>query len=230
MGRERWEHLRRPGRLADPHDHRPPAWILAIYEYLERLLLHAALLGLVVLMLFQLLQTQVVVRQLLSPLERMEGQDPGAWYPAPGAWQAGGTVAGPAGTTVAGPADASVPAAGVAAAGAAPDAGSSAEAAPVAAPAATAAAVRGRVTVVLLSRPAAADVKLLVAGEAAGDFAQGRVTVTVLPGQEVAVDGRETDVPLTFRVVGADGLAVPALGSQVTTHGDIRSLGQARLR
>lgn len=221
MGRERWEHLRRPGRLADPHDHRPPAWILAIYEYLERLLLHAALLGLVVMMLFQLLQTQVVVRQLLSPLERMEGQDPGAWYPAPGAWQAGGTVAGPAA--------ASVPAAGVAAAGAAPGAGTPAEAAPVAAPAATGAAARGRVTVVLLSRPAAAEVKLLVAGEAAGDFAQGRVTVAVLPGQEVAVDGRASDVPLTFRVVGADGLAVPALGSQVTTHGDICSLGQARL-
>jgi hypothetical protein len=85
-------------------------------------------------------------------------------------------------------------------------------------------------TVVLMNRPAAPEAKLLVGGKEVGRFRQGKLTVPVAPGQPVVVDGTGTAEALVFRVVGAPGLAAPALGQQVTTRGDRQHLGTVRLQ
>jgi len=80
-------------------------------------------------------------------------------------------------------------------------------------------------TVVLVSRRSAPEARLLVDGKPVGTFASSTVTVVVMPGQKVEVDGSQVPEELTFRVMGAPGLLTPAPGTSVVTRGDRRSLG-----
>lgn len=87
-------------------------------------------------------------------------------------------------------------------------------------------AVSGRVlTVYVTSASRVPGVRLLVDGQAVGSFAGGFVSVPVLPGQRVAVDGTGSKGEYTFRVTGAAGLVSPAWGTQVTVRGNVASLG-----
>lgn len=83
-------------------------------------------------------------------------------------------------------------------------------------------------TVVLVSQRSAPGARLLVDGQVAGTFASSALTVAVAQGQLVEVDGSQVAEELTFRVVGAPGLANPALGTSVVTRGNRRSLGEVR--
>lgn len=94
--------------------------------------------------------------------------------------------------------------------------------------AASSAAERFRLTVLLETTRSAPRVKLLVGGRAVSDFAAGKATAQVKAGDLVAIDATDDDRELTFRVVVSDGLASPALGHEVTTRGDQKSLGVAR--
>jgi hypothetical protein len=84
------------------------------------------------------------------------------------------------------------------------------------------------VTVVLLTRRSAPEVKLLVGGKTVGDFRSGSVTAPVQPGSDLAIDGRAAPEPLRFRVVAAPGLQEPASGTEVVTDGSLARLGTAR--
>jgi len=83
-------------------------------------------------------------------------------------------------------------------------------------------------TVVLVNQESAPLARLLVDGRVVGTFEEAALTVSVAPGQEVEVDGTQVSEALTFRVVGASGLASPALGSSVVTRGSRQSLGEVR--
>lgn len=84
------------------------------------------------------------------------------------------------------------------------------------------------ITVVLVTRRSAPEVKLLVNGRPAGDFANGSVSSRVSPGSSVAIDGRAIAEPLRFRVVAAPGLSEPSWGREVVTEGNLKPLGTAR--
>lgn len=81
------------------------------------------------------------------------------------------------------------------------------------------------ITVVCTTKRAEPGARLLVNGRPVGNFAGGSVSTAVLPGQTVAIDGTAVAEPLTFRVVGPPDLLTPALGSSVTTNGNVQSLG-----
>lgn len=85
------------------------------------------------------------------------------------------------------------------------------------------------VTIALINRREATQARLLIDGRSAGDFSHGRLTAVVRSGQELVLDGSQVSDELQFRVVGASGLASPALGSSFSTQGDRRSLGRVRL-
>lgn len=85
------------------------------------------------------------------------------------------------------------------------------------------------VTIALINRREATQARLLIDGQSAGDFGHGRLTAVVRSGQELVLDGSQVSDELQFRVVGASGLASPALGSSFSTQGDRRSLGRVRL-
>lgn len=109
--------------------------------------------------------------------------------------------------------------------GGAPGAG-----APQAVAAATPTAKSFTLTVQLETMRSAPEAKLLVGGKAVATFQDGQATVSVQPGQLVAVDGSRYDSALIFRVVAAPGLESPPLSSEVTTRGDRQSLGVVRRR
>lgn len=83
-------------------------------------------------------------------------------------------------------------------------------------------------TVVLVSKERAPEARLLLDGQVVGTFAEAALTVAVTPGQQVEVDGTQVPEALTFRVVGASGLASPALGSSVVTRRSREILGEVR--
>lgn len=99
---------------------------------------------------------------------------------------------------------------------------------PIAIPATTAATAHS-ITVMSMTRRSVPEARLLVGGRVAGTFVDGRVTAAVEPGQTVAVDCTRVAQSLKFRVVSSQGLASPALGAEVTTRGDKKSLGVVRL-
>jgi hypothetical protein len=84
------------------------------------------------------------------------------------------------------------------------------------------------VTVVLASQRSAPEARLLVDGKSAGNFAGGSVTASVKPGQIISVDGTGSRQALTFRVVGAPGVASPQVGTTVTTYRNQQRLGDVR--
>lgn len=180
-------------------------------DWVERLLLQLVILGLVALVLAQMLLAAPALRRWLTLADRLEGVD----------WA---SLAPPAAAS-ARPAPAAAAPPPAAPAGAPP-----AAAAPEAARPAGAQPPAGRVTLMLISRRSAPEVRVLVDGRPAGDFRGGQVTVQVRHGQQIAVDGRGVAAPLTFRVVATHGLQAPALGTQLTTAGDQRSLEAARAR
>lgn len=83
-------------------------------------------------------------------------------------------------------------------------------------------------TVDLVSHRSAPEARLLVDGQSAGTFADGRVSAVVKPGQVVVIDGGAQHLARTFRVIEAAGLTSPSLGTQVTTRGDQQRLGVVR--
>jgi len=83
-------------------------------------------------------------------------------------------------------------------------------------------------TVHLETTRSAPRARLLVAGKAVADFAEGRATAPVSVGDLVAVDGSQYERDLTFRVVAAQGLDPALLGKEVTTRGDRQSIGVVR--
>ncbi len=82
--------------------------------------------------------------------------------------------------------------------------------------------------VMVITRRSVPQARLLVDGQPAGDFREGTVAVQVRPGQILTIDGARVAEPLLFRVVEVSGLAVPALGTTVTTRGDAKRLGVVR--
>lgn len=87
---------------------------------------------------------------------------------------------------------------------------------------------RHRLTVLLETTRTAPTVKLFVGGRAVADFAAGKASAEVRAGELIDVDATDDDRELTFRVVVSEGLAAPALGHEVTTRGERKSLGVAR--
>lgn len=83
-----------------------------------------------------------------------------------------------------------------------------------------------QVTVVSMTRRSVPEVTLLVDGRAVGTFRAGSVTVPVLPGQTLSVDGRGSPDALSFRIVAPVHLRQPALGTTITTRGDLKSFGR----
>lgn len=83
-------------------------------------------------------------------------------------------------------------------------------------------------TVMLVTRSKAPQAALLVDSVAVGDFRDGKVTIPVMPGQLVEIAAEAYREPLTFRVVAASGVREPAPGTEVTTRGDIQTLGRVR--
>ncbi len=81
------------------------------------------------------------------------------------------------------------------------------------------------VSIMLVSRPSAPNAWLLVDGQPVAAFGRATAVVEVAPGQRIDIDGSAYSQPLTFRVVGAPGLAQPVLGQEVTTRADRKSLG-----
>jgi hypothetical protein len=55
------------------------------------------------------------------------------------------------------------------------------------------------------------------------------LAIAVSAGDLLEIDGSAYGGPLTFQVVSAEGLAAPAPGTRITTHGDILPLGRVRL-
>lgn len=83
-------------------------------------------------------------------------------------------------------------------------------------------------TVDSLTAPSLPAVRLLVDGQEAGTFAQGRVTHRVRPGQTLVIDATAVKQPLKFRVSGNGGLQSPAVGTEVETRGNVKDLGVVR--
>lgn len=86
------------------------------------------------------------------------------------------------------------------------------------------------VTLVLVNRPAAPGLRLLLNGYAVADFSHPTVTVVVHPGDELTLDGRADPESARVRVVDAADLAAPPEGAEFEVRGDVRSLGEVRAR
>lgn len=86
------------------------------------------------------------------------------------------------------------------------------------------------VTLVLVDRPTAPGVRLLLNGYAVADFSQPSVTVVVYPGDELVLDGRGEPAPVRVRVVDSSDLVAPAEGTELVVRGDRVSLGRVRTR
>lgn len=252
MDDDRWDRYRRAQDPDwEPGPSPPPPWL----EYVERILLHLTIVGLVALVLVQMLLTQPPLRRLVVFADRLEGVDweallsrpemagrmrypgiggpsagraPDPDEPAAGSAQPGGARAAtdPKAATGAG---AGTDAEAATEAGAGTDAG---RPPPAAGPGegeapALGRVAAGRLTVTLISQPSAPGAYLLLDGRRAADFRQGSVTVRVRAGQRVEVDGRAVLSALTFRVTAVEGLSEPRLGEQITTDGDLAVLGVA---
>ncbi len=203
MEDERRDRRYRPGsRLWVPDQ--APERVRSLADWVERILLQLVILGLVALVLVQALWTQPTLRKWAVLADQLEGVNWGELLPRRSA-------------------DLSPPASGNAAALAAGAANGPARAV-------TGRVPTGQVTVMLMSRRSAPGVKLLVDGLPVAEFSRGAASVKVLPGQQLAVDGRAEPTTLTFRVVATSDLQEPALGTQVITFGDLRPLGTARTR
>jgi hypothetical protein len=63
---------------------------------------------------------------------------------------------------------------------------------------------------------------------AVGSFQDGKVTFPVSSGQLIEVAAEPYPEPLTFRVVAVSGIREPGLGAEVTTRGDIQTIGRVR--
>lgn len=82
----------------------------------------------------------------------------------------------------------------------------------------------------LMSREEAARARLLVNGVPAGDFAQPRLQVQVRAGDVLEIDGSAYQETLRFRITATSReLVRPALGREIATRGDVRSLGTVAL-
>lgn len=82
----------------------------------------------------------------------------------------------------------------------------------------------------LVSREQAERARLLVNGVPAGDFGQPRLQVQVRAGDVLEIDGSAYQETLRFRVTATSReLVRPALGREIMTRGDIRSLGTVAL-
>lgn len=92
----------------------------------------------------------------------------------------------------------------------------------------TGASGKETVTVILVTRSKAPKAVLLVDSIAVGDFRDGKVTFPVAPGQLIEVAAEDYREPLTFRVVAISGIREPGLGTEVTTSGDIQTIGRVR--
>lgn len=78
----------------------------------------------------------------------------------------------------------------------------------------------------LVSREQAERARVLVNGVAAGDFAQPRLQMSVRAGDVIELDGSAYQETLRFRVTATSrDLVRPALGREIATKGDVRSLG-----
>lgn len=72
---------------------------------------------------------------------------------------------------------------------------------------------------------------LLINGEEVGSFHDKQITVKVADGDVLAVDGSFYIHEIVFEVVAAsENVAQPELGQTVTVFGDIRMLGEVRLK
>jgi len=71
---------------------------------------------------------------------------------------------------------------------------------------------------------------LLRNAQPVGSFASGSVRVAVSAGDLLEIDGSAYRQPLTFRVAAAPGVAEPTPGREVTTRGDLVTLGRVRLQ
>lgn len=86
------------------------------------------------------------------------------------------------------------------------------------------------VVIHLISREQAERARLLVNGVPAGDFAQPRLQVQVRVGDVLEVDGSAYQETLRFRITATSReLTRPALGREIATKGDVRSLGSVAL-
>ncbi|MCG0237812.1 MAG: hypothetical protein L6E13_00615 [Firmicutes bacterium] len=222
MEDERWDRYRDEVRYRDPYLEPPPTWA----DRFERILIQLVNLGLVVLAATLLIMTQPQIRRAVVLLERLEGSRGGSG--GPGWQQVPGNPGLPAGPQGVGPQPApgggSPPApAGGAENLPAPSGSPGAQTAPTGnggAVPATAPLAPARISLALLTRARAPEVRLLVGSRVAGDFGSGRVEATVRPGETVTVDGTGAPGGLTFRVVAADGFLSHLLGREVTTRGD----------
>lgn len=169
-------------------------------DKVERFLMQLVILGLVGLVLVQTFQVMPTVRRLTNLVEALEGTP---WNEAL-AWR--GDDEGEGTGAVAWQAASGGPAV-------APVSGTSRSL---------------TLTVDLVSHRSAPDARLLLDGQPAGTFADGRISLQVKPGQVVVIDGGELAEARIFRVIEASGLASPPLGAQVSTRGDQQRLGVVR--
>lgn len=84
----------------------------------------------------------------------------------------------------------------------------------------------GRLTIQLTNLPVAPGVQVLVNGTPVSDFANGRVSLAVRPGDVVEIDGSRHRGQLTFRVVASEGDASRLLGQEITVRGTIVALSE----
>lgn len=86
------------------------------------------------------------------------------------------------------------------------------------------------VVIHLISREQAERARLLVNGVPAGDFTQPRLQVQVRAGDVLEIDGSAYQETLRFRITATSReLVRPALGREIATRGDVRSLGAVAL-
>lgn len=87
------------------------------------------------------------------------------------------------------------------------------------------------VTLVLVSGPAAPEVRLLVNGYAVADFGHPTVAIQVHPGDRLEIDARASARPVRVRVVDvADDLDAPREGQEIEAAGAVVPLGVVERR
>lgn len=86
-------------------------------------------------------------------------------------------------------------------------------------------------TLLVVDRPSAAGLRLLVNGHPVADFAHPQMTVPVRDGDRLDLDGRGVRGSLRVRVVdAAPGVRWPPEGLEVAVRGDVRPLGRVDVR
>lgn len=89
---------------------------------------------------------------------------------------------------------------------------------------------RPSVTIVLSEGAPPQSAALLVNGKRAAGFSGGQITVNVLDGDLLEVDGTALDGQGVFEVIAVGrGVTAPAVGSRAVTDGGVATLGRVEL-